>query len=265
MKLVQKKCPSCGASLSIDSQATEVTCEYCKQKLFIEREENNKDFDSTDFCLHVSKYYDNKSKMSSKNIAIIVSVLIAVLFIGGLIISVSGDIVKKIEKSNSNSTSNIPEKTYVTDISQIDDKSLELFHKETEKKLNSEKTYLPQGSTETEWEYVGMYLLSSKGSNRNEYEGINKLYDVYKKSYTVENKKIEGYAFLEYMNLELSSDNIVLNSFSGKVNAPFTYIDNKPGYYLKGYESDEEIYNKVLRKQQDKYIISGTTGLYLEK
>ena len=243
MKLVQKKCPSCGASLSIDSQATEVTCEYCKQKLLIEREENNKDFDSTDFCLHVSKYYDNKSKMSSKNIAIIVSVLIAVLFIGGLIISVSGDIVKKIEKSNSNSTSNIPEKTYVTDISQIDDKSLELFHKETEKKLNSEKTYLPQGSTETEWEYVGMYLLSSKDSNR----------------------KIEGYAFLEYMNLELSSDNIVLNSFSGKVNAPFTYIDNKPGYYLKGYESDEEIYNKVLRKQQDKYIISGTAGLYLEK
>ena len=60
MKLVQKKCPSCGASLSIDSQATEVTCEYCKQKLLIEREENNKDFDSTDFCLHVSKYYDNK-------------------------------------------------------------------------------------------------------------------------------------------------------------------------------------------------------------
>jgi len=38
MKLIEKKCPNCGASLSFDSTDKEVTCKYCNVSFEIERE-----------------------------------------------------------------------------------------------------------------------------------------------------------------------------------------------------------------------------------
>lgn len=38
MKLVQKKCPNCGANLEFDKDDTETTCSYCNAKFAIERE-----------------------------------------------------------------------------------------------------------------------------------------------------------------------------------------------------------------------------------
>lgn len=38
MKLVEKKCPNCGASLSFNSTDKEVTCNYCKVSFEIERD-----------------------------------------------------------------------------------------------------------------------------------------------------------------------------------------------------------------------------------
>ncbi len=41
MKLVEKKCPNCGASLSFDSSDKEVTCKYCNVSFEIEHDVND--------------------------------------------------------------------------------------------------------------------------------------------------------------------------------------------------------------------------------
>ena len=56
MKLIEKKCPNCGAKLSFESTDKEVTCKYCDQSYEIEREINLKDilgdeFDPREFAL----------------------------------------------------------------------------------------------------------------------------------------------------------------------------------------------------------------------
>lgn len=57
MKLVEKKCPNCGAKLSFENTDKEVTCKYCDQSYEIEREANINDLfeevlDPKDFILH---------------------------------------------------------------------------------------------------------------------------------------------------------------------------------------------------------------------
>lgn len=38
MKLVEKKCPKCGADLSFETKAKEVKCKYCNSSFVIDRE-----------------------------------------------------------------------------------------------------------------------------------------------------------------------------------------------------------------------------------
>ena len=44
MKLVEKKCPNCGAKLSFNKNDKEVVCKYCDKSYEIERETNINDF-----------------------------------------------------------------------------------------------------------------------------------------------------------------------------------------------------------------------------
>ncbi|MBR1385657.1 MAG: hypothetical protein IJ568_02380 [Bacilli bacterium] len=59
MRLVEKKCPNCGAGISFDANATEVTCKYCNTCFEIERDndindlsDNLKNIDFDSFSLH---------------------------------------------------------------------------------------------------------------------------------------------------------------------------------------------------------------------
>ena len=57
MKLIEKKCPNCGANLKFDKDDTEITCKYCETSFEIQRETNLNDlvnsvFDANDFILH---------------------------------------------------------------------------------------------------------------------------------------------------------------------------------------------------------------------
>ena len=66
MKLVEKKCPNCGAKLSFENTDKEVTCKYCDMSYEIERGTNINELfedvlDPKDFVLH-KKMIKNISK-----------------------------------------------------------------------------------------------------------------------------------------------------------------------------------------------------------
>ncbi len=44
MRLVEKKCPNCGAGISFSADANEVTCKYCNTCFEIERDNDVVDF-----------------------------------------------------------------------------------------------------------------------------------------------------------------------------------------------------------------------------
>lgn len=260
MKLVQKKCPNCGASLSFNENDKETTCEYCHQKFMIEKEENSA-FDDVDFRFRVAKYYEDKSVNTRKKFARIWAVFLVIGFIILFFVCNCEDFTKEYRK-NSNSNSSVKKDTYVTDISQIDQKSLELFHKETLKELeNGNHIYVPSNTKEGNWEYVGMYLLNSKEEKVVDY---NILYDVYKKQYIIDGNTLVAYAGVRYKELKLSDDGIVLTSFSGVAVNSMMSLPNRSSYFVKGYESVEDFYNKVIREKTGDYTAIGTEGMYLE-
>ena len=41
MKLIEKKCPNCGAHLKFDNSSKEVTCNYCNATFIIDKENDN--------------------------------------------------------------------------------------------------------------------------------------------------------------------------------------------------------------------------------
>lgn len=262
MKLVQRKCPSCGATLPVDENAKEVTCEYCKQTLAIEREEEKDNCDSNTL---LTKYYEEKNNSHSKKVIKVVVMFFSICFLIGLI-SVFPILLEEennFSQKKDEKEENLQEQ-YVTDFSEIDAKSLELFHKETKKNLDTNRSFLPRDSKETEWESVGLYLLVSKDMSKY-HERMNILFDVYKKTYTVNNKKIDAYAGLKYKDLKLSNDKIVIHSFSGSGLYIMNFIGDSRTYFMDGYESLEEFYTKEIRQYIGDYNIKATDGLYIEK
>ena len=67
MRLVEKKCPNCGAKLSFEKTDKEVTCKYCNRSYEIERDANlndllGEDFDPREFVLKNFKTINKTGK-----------------------------------------------------------------------------------------------------------------------------------------------------------------------------------------------------------
>lgn len=268
MKLIEKKCPNCGAGLKFDEDDKEVVCEYCKKSYVIERdkaeiEKNTSDNNDVDKRI-VSEYY-NLIQKKNDGIKAIASIFI-VIFVFAVILFFSGalEVSRNFNKTFSDIVPVAPEKkdTYVTEIKQIDEKSLEIFHSESKSSLSKLNEFILSDVEKSEWTYVGMYLLTNKDEDAREFDKINELYDVYKKTFFGDDINLEVYATVRYTNLKLTDDNIVSNSYKGYVIAPMTFV--KGSSYVQGYVSNEELYNKTIRSKSGDYNILSTDGLYVE-
>lgn len=90
MKLIEKKCPNCGAELKFDKDDTEVECIYCKASYEIQRDGDLNDlinnvFDQEDFILHrkmVSKI--------SKGIIIFTCIIFIFVFVMFILVFLNG-------------------------------------------------------------------------------------------------------------------------------------------------------------------------------
>lgn len=85
MKLVEKKCPNCGANLKFDKDDMEVTCKYCDTSFEIEKEMNFNElvedvFDSEAFNLHKKTF-----KHLSRFVFIFTLIVFILIFIAVII------------------------------------------------------------------------------------------------------------------------------------------------------------------------------------
>lgn len=254
MKLITQKCPNCGASLSFEEEDKKVTCEYCKQKILIEREKENKNYyDSEDFKLRIEK-----AQARDKKVLIIVIVIVIMVF--ALIIFTATRIFKSFDKTikediPSFTESLKPKDKYVKSISEINEESLSLLKEESLKALNEWTTYFEKTS---DWHYVGLYLLTKKSGSG------NKLYMVYKKSYKIDKKDVEKYGTVYYNNIQLLENDKIYYSMEGFVEAPMQgFGDNHVTVF--GYDSNRDLYNEEIRLNIKDYTVTSTDGMYMEE
>ena len=276
MKLIEKKCPNCGAGLKFDDNSTSVTCEYCSKTYYIQRDE--KKYARVDKA-HLGDAYqfvDEYGKPIVKAFAAVQIVMMVVPFvifiiafigIGCLIFGAANDQMSGnggIDNWQEESDREYQEKRnkMVQKISQIDTVSLQTFHDTSLQKLQGYDGSCVHGDYKItkKWEFVGVYLLVGKEKNK------NILYDVFKQTY--KNKKTGKettlYAAMEYEDLFLTDSMIVENNYSAWPEVP-SY--NFPGTTFNGaygYEGVDKLYNKLVRSQSGDYIIEASEGLYIE-
>ena len=83
MKLIQKRCPNCGAKLKFDKNDDEVTCQYCETSFEIEREQSLSDIaddliDPEYFNLHKKVF--NNIRRGTIFISIFMFIFILIMF-----------------------------------------------------------------------------------------------------------------------------------------------------------------------------------------
>ena len=279
MKFVEKKCPNCGAGLKFDDGATSVTCEYCNQTFYIQKDEKKYARVDDAHKADAYKFVNEIGKPIVKGIAtahIIMSIVPFVMFIivflglGFTIFHFASSQINEVEDTNNKEESsdifdmfedNINKEElkvkYVTKLSEIDNITLETFYDAAKSNLHHMDN---MDYTVGEWSPVGSYLLVSKDGKS------NKLYTVMKHTYTgrYSNKKVTLYAAYLFNSLKLNDNNMVNHNFSGISVSQDIDLDGKTHNFADGYESVEKLYNHVLRNQVGDYTIEATEGLYLE-
>ena len=261
MRLVEKKCPNCKAALKFNDGDTVVKCEYCGSTYHIEKDEKkalNVNVDSAQFDRAFKLVGDvAKPMIGAFAVSQIIGVVVFVI-IFAFAIFIGSNAIKQMNSndgvfsSNTNTTTEVNE---LTKISQIDEDSLNIYYDESIKKLNSIKTS-SSCERQGDWTRVGLYLLSPKKV------GFVDLYDVYKATYKYEGTTVVLYAAVEYSDLELSDEGVVVDNFSGYLRAPM-YSFNSAYTYAYGYDSLEQLYNKLIRSEINNYNVSATEGMYL--
>ena len=270
MRLVEKKCPNCGAGLKFNDNDTNVVCEYCNKTYYIQKDEKKSAKVDDAHYADAFKFVNEVGKPIFKAFAFmhfVVPVIAFVIITIVMLISIfsfnrvgfdnRNDILDEFEEH----TETFFDKSsdYVTKLSQIDQTSLETFNDTSLSRLGTYWDNSDNYKQEKNWEPCGVYLLVSKDRDD------NILYDVFKKTFTGNGKTIEIFAAVEYTDLKLSEDNIVNNNYMGFVKAPMLYLDGNEDDMFHGYENNAKLYNQLIRSQSGEYSIQASEGLYMEE
>ncbi len=277
MKLVEKKCPSCGAGLKFNENDTNVVCEYCNKTYYLHKDEKKIAKLDEAHLADAYKFINEFGKPLMKGPQLIIPFIIFTFAIIGIFISIvvfnqidnKPNIIEEHIQQIENEEKDKYEKErkgLVQKLSQIDKTSLETFSDASKTELKNYNGNAVSGShsdfsLEKDWTPVGVYFLMGKEDN------INKLYDVVSHTYKEKatGKKTTLYAAVRYINLKYTSDKIVNHSYSGMVEAPSVQLIAgdvfSTGY---GYASLEKLYNVLIRSQSGDFTIEASEGMYKE-
>jgi len=240
MKLVEKKCPNCGAKLNFNETDKNCKCEYCKSAFEIERDITKED---------LLNQFDLKPL---KKISIIFYVIFAVIFVlvAVFITSISIHIFKETNTVRKDNKSNEEIVKKISDLSNFEIKGIETSAKllinptaegvndlnysfKLNGDINIEKTYLAFKDNNNN---IIITICKAKYQNFFNQESIFTVYipvvfkDIKKKDFSA--------------------------TFSGEVSAPEFYLNDEKNTYVYAYSSLDEAYNSVVKPLENEYIIS---------
>ena len=241
MRIIEKKCPNCGANLSFESNAKTTKCSYCNQSYIIEQDEKDDD--------NISPEHYKLQKAIFKTFSImhlLITIVAIIIFVGIFVIA-----FKQIKSMGSfNDVFGIKDtKTNNIDINDIDEKTFKMIHNTSLEKLKIYNKLPINDYNKSDYEYLGSYLYEGK-------KGYV-LCDIYKLIYSKDNKKIDIYESVTYENVKHNKNKITLD-YNGRVDVHMTILNDS---FVIGYTSIEDLYNKVIVSNATGDI-QATNGLY---
>lgn len=247
MRLIEKKCPNCGASLSFAPEDVSCKCEYCKREFEIERDTDQKKL-SDQFNLSELKtpfkifsYFTIGSFIAQAVIFIIVFIIIAII---------AFNIIKGFNDSDSIFNRNASLVTDVSDLSKGDFNSLDLNSKIIISKETAGATteYRIKGNLKRE----KLYIISNDKKNMiiTVYKAIYKKFPDYSEefSHTV-------YIPIKYEDVRSKYNSISLYLDDGEIVAPEYYFNLEHSEYSYGYKDMETLYNELIKQYEKDYTI----------
>ena len=251
MKLIEKKCPNCGASLSFSDTDKSCKCEYCKRSFEIERYNDNSSNLDDNFSL-------NEPKTSAKSLSVhpigsyisrIIVGIIVFCFIGLAGFTIFKEVSKQLkdndilEKKSDKYFSNVSELSN-DDYEDIDNKFHTTFNSRAMGENNIEHSYMQDGDARREVIYV------AAKKNKNFIIGIYKVcfYDFFNKE-----DRHTFYVPIVFENIKMGDVN---NFKNPQIKAPEFYLNSDNSCYSYGYASLDEAYNNVVVPLEKDYKIS---------
>lgn len=261
MRLIEKKCPNCGASLSFNDNDKSCKCEYCKRAFEIERD-NNTDYNSLSDQFHLSELntplkFAGLYFVGTYVVGAIVTVIAFIIigFAGYNIFKAANNQLKKNDSSSiidvtdneKNSTKYI---VSVDDISNNDYENIDTDANTTiihsgEGVNDARHSYMRDGDPKREKIYV-----ASKDDNN----VIVSIYKVNYKDFFHQDDHHTIYVPITYENIKKSDG--ISNFNNPQVKAPEYYFNSDNSSYAYGYGSFEDAYNNVVKVLETNYKIS---------
>ena len=243
MKLIEKKCPNCGASLEFSETAKSCKCDYCHRTFEIERDNNgiNIDFNLNEL--------EKPFMMMAKGVFIIPIIgilIIATFVIIGIVAMDMGD-----NKNNDFDTEEKEEEKLLTSVKDMS--STEIEHLDSSTKFDiaingeGESSTKHSYSRDEEPKREKLYVAYKKGSNK-----VIFIYKVVYKDFFHQDDVHTVYIPMIYENVNKA----VSNAGDVKMDAPTYYFNSDHTCYYYGYGSFEEAYNNIIAPLKDEYKIS---------
>lgn len=247
MRLIEKKCPNCGATLEFSENDKSCKCNYCKRGFEIERDTDNLD--------KFNLIYDKMEK-PVKTFMMIPFIFAGIIF---LIIIIS---FFSFHNRTDNHTSE-NEKNPVEDLVEEQEKLIVDANELTNENLDSlnSKCYSlvhqsVTGRNDTTYSYqitgtpkVKKIFVAFK-------EGENSIISIYEVIYhNFFNQKDQQTVYVPVM-FENVKKNVLFSLSNGKNPAPEYYLNQDHSSYIYAYSSFDDAYNGVVKPLEADYSIS---------
>lgn len=238
MKLIEKKCPNCGANLSFDENDKVTKCDYCKREFEIERDAQDQiNLVIGETGKSVLKYF-----FISHMVIGIISVIIFLVIFGFVIFGIYTGI-------SSTNKSKARENTYLTDVNDIENEDYVFLDTQATIKIRQENSLMVDFKQKGDFKREKIYVISNDNGNY--------LIPVYKGVYTDNETTYTIFTPVIYENVKFDYwGNITSNLGTGKVECPTVYFNLEHSEYSVGYENINDLYNATIKQYEEDYEIS---------
>ena len=250
MRLIEKKCPNCGADLSFDEDDKSCKCEYCKRQFEIERDLD----DIEKFNLIYDKIHQPFKKM----------IMIPFIFAGFIFIIMTITIVsnyslrsKSIKEKNDDVFEDFFEEEeeqekLITSVDELTNSDFDSLNHSSFSILNqsvvgrNDTTYAYQKTGDARLEKT--YVAYKEGSNY-----IISIYRLIYHNFFNQADQQTVYVPSVFSDVE---KNVSLSLSNGKNPAPEYYLNADHSTYIYAFGSFDEAYNSVVQPLEAEYQIS---------
>lgn len=243
MRLIEKKCPNCGADLEFDENAKSCKCSYCKRSFEIERDVNDLE--------KINLVFDKVQK-PVKAIFLIPFIFVAVIIILITLSIIFG--ATRQSKTFEHDDIEIPDiddilvekETLIKDASEISDETMDeierkassVLHQSVTGRHDSDYAYSTTGDPRLQKTYVA----SKEDSNR-----VVVVYSViYQNFFHQEDQKT---VYVPAVINNVKTEGFITTK--AKNPAPEFYLNDEHSTYVYAYGSVEEVYSGVIQPLVD--------------